>query len=44
MLVAQGWNVDYSARSGLDQALVLLFGVWKVFLVGWNVLGTLLGV
>lgn len=33
MLVAHGWNVDYSARSRMDQALVLLFGAWNADLV-----------
>jgi hypothetical protein len=36
MLVAHGWNVDYSARSRTDQALVLLFGAWNADLVGWS--------
>ncbi len=34
VLVAHGWNVDYSARSRTDQALVLLFGAWNADLVG----------
>ena len=29
MLVAHRWNVDYSARFRMDQALVLLFGAWN---------------
>ncbi len=34
MLVAHGWNVDYSARFRMDQALVLLFGAWNADLGG----------
>jgi hypothetical protein len=33
VLVAHGWNVDYSARSRMDQALVLPFGAWNADLV-----------
>ena len=41
MLVAHGWNVDYSAERG-SLLLVLLFGVWNA-VVDEGLSGTLLG-